>query len=203
MKKILVIDNFDSFVFNLVQYLEQLGAEVEVVRNNEVDLDSLDKYDGILLSPGPGTPEDAGACVEVVGKALNKNKPLLGVCLGHQAIGAAFGATVNQAPELLHGKTSQVIHNNVDIFEGLNQNFTATRYHSLAIDPETVNEQLEVTAETANGVIMGIRHKTAPIFGVQFHPESVLTEGGHRLLANWLTTLGLTEALEKAKELKP
>jgi para-aminobenzoate synthetase component 2 len=203
MKKILVIDNFDSFVFNLVQYLEQLGAEVEVVRNNEVDLDSLDKYDGILLSPGPGTPEDAGACVEVVGKALNKNKPLLGVCLGHQAIGAAFGATVNQAPELLHGKTSQVIHNNVDIFEGLNQNFTATRYHSLAIDPETVNEQLEVTAETANGVIMGIRHKTAPIFGVQFHPESVLTEGGHRLLANWLATLGLTEALEKAKELKP
>ena len=203
MKKILVIDNFDSFVFNLVQYLEQLGAEVEVVRNNEVDLDSLDKYDGILLSPGPGTPEDAGACVEVVGKALNKNKPLLGVCLGHQAIGTAFGATVNQAPELLHGKTSQVIHNNVDIFEGLNQNFTATRYHSLAIDPETVNEQLEVTAETANGVIMGIRHKTAPIFGVQFHPESVLTEGGHRLLANWLATLGLTEALEKAKELKP
>ena len=203
MKKILVIDNFDSFVFNLVQYLEQLGAEVEVVRNNEVDLDSLDKYDGILLSPGPGTPEDAGACVEVVGKALNKNKPLLGVCLGHQAIGAAFGATVNQAPELLHGKTSQVIHNNVDIFEGLNQNFTATRYHSLAIDPETVNEQLEVTAETANGVIMGILHKTAPIFGVQFHPESVLTEGGHRLLANWLATLGLTEALEKAKELKP
>ena len=203
MKKILVIDNFDSFVFNLVQYLEQLGAEVEVVRNNEVDLDSLDKYDGILLSPGPGTPEDAGACVEVVGKALNKNKPLLGVCLGHQAIGTAFGATVNQAPELLHGKTSQVIHNNVDIFEGLNQNFTATRYHSLAIDPETVNEQLEVTAKTANGVIMGIRHKTAPIFGVQFHPESVLTEGGHRLLANWLTTLGLTEALEKAKELKP
>jgi para-aminobenzoate synthetase component 2 len=203
MKKILVIDNFDSFVFNLVQYLEQLGAEVEVVRNNEVNLDSLDKYDGILLSPGPGTPEDAGACVEVVGEALNKNKPLLGVCLGHQAIGTAFGATVNQAPELLHGKTSQVIHNNVDIFEGLNQNFTATRYHSLAIDPETVNEQLEVTAETANGVIMGIRHKTAPIFGVQFHPESVLTEGGHRLLANWLATLGLTEALEKAKELKP
>jgi para-aminobenzoate synthetase component 2 len=203
MKKILVIDNFDSFVFNLVQYLEQLGAEVEVVRNNEVDLDSLDKYDGILLSPGPGTPEDAGACVEVVGKALNKNKPLLGVCLGHQAIGTAFGATVNQAPELLHGKTSQVIHNNVDIFEGINQNFTATRYHSLAIDPETVNDQLEVTAETANGVIMGIRHKTAPIFGVQFHPESVLTEGGHRLLANWLATLGLTEALEKAKELKP
>ncbi|MGA0078863.1 MAG: anthranilate synthase component II, partial [Candidatus Nanopelagicales bacterium] len=105
MKKILVIDNFDSFVFNLVQYLEQLGAEVEVVRNNEVDLDSLDKYDGILLSPGPGTPEDAGACVEIVGEALNKNKPLLGVCLGHQAIGVAFGAKVNQAPELLHGKT--------------------------------------------------------------------------------------------------
>jgi len=203
MKKILVIDNFDSFVFNLVQYLEQLGAEVEVVRNNEVDLNSLDSYDGILLSPGPGTPEDAGACIPVVGEALNKNKPLLGVCLGHQAIGAAFGATVNQAPELLHGKTSQVIHNNTDIFEGLKQEFTATRYHSLAIDPNTVQEQLEVTAKTSNGVIMGIRHKSAPIFGVQFHPESVLTEGGYRLLANWLATLGLTEAIDKAKELQP
>ncbi len=203
MKKILVIDNFDSFVFNLVQYLEQLGAEVEVVRNNEVDLKSIDSYDGILLSPGPGTPEDAGACISVVGEALNKNKPLLGVCLGHQAIGAAFGATVNQAPELLHGKTSQVIHNNTDIFEGLKQEFTATRYHSLAIDPNTVQEQLEVTAKTSNGVIMGIRHESAPIFGVQFHPESVLTEGGHRLLANWLATLGLTEAIDKAKELQP
>ena len=203
MKKILVIDNFDSFVFNLVQYLEQLGAEVEVIRNNEVDLNSLDKYDGILLSPGPGTPEDAGACVAVVGEALNINKPLLGVCLGHQAIGVAFGAKVSQAPELLHGKTSQVIHSSTDVFEGLKQEFTATRYHSLAIDPDTVNEDIEVTAKTANGVIMGVKHKTAPIYGVQFHPESVLTEGGHRLLANWLASLGLIEAIDKAKKLQP
>ena len=189
MKKILVIDNFDSFVFNLVQYLEQLGAEVEVVRNNEVDLDSLDKYDGILLSPGPGTPEDAGACVEVVGKALNKNKPLLGVCLGHQAIGVAFGAKVNQAPELLHGKTSEIHHDNQGLFFGLKPRFTATRYHSLAIDNSSVPDTLNVTAKTENGVIMAVKHKTAPIQGVQFHPESILTEGGLDLIQNWLDSL--------------
>jgi para-aminobenzoate synthetase component II len=203
MKKILVIDNYDSFVFNLVQYLEQLGAEVEVVRNDQVDLSSLAQYDGILLSPGPGTPEDAGACIEVVNEAVKTNQPLLGVCLGHQAIGVAFGATVNQAPELLHGKTSEVIHQNTDIFEGLKQDFIATRYHSLAISPKTINEDLQITATTKSGVIMGIRHKTAPIFGVQFHPESVLTEGGHQLLANWLAAAGLPEAIPIAKNLKP
>jgi para-aminobenzoate synthetase component II len=203
MKKILVIDNYDSFVFNLVQYLEQLGAEVEVVRNDQVDLENLNNYDGILLSPGPGTPENAGQCIQVVNKAAESNQPLLGVCLGHQAIGVAFGATVNQAPELLHGKTSEVIHENTDIFEGLKQEFIATRYHSLAIAPNTVSEEIEVTARTKSGVIMGIRHKSAPIFGVQFHPESVLTEGGHQLLANWLATTGLTEAIPIAKNLKP
>jgi para-aminobenzoate synthetase component II len=203
MKKILVIDNYDSFVFNLVQYLEQLGAIVEVVRNDEVDIKKLDQYDGILLSPGPGTPEDAGACIDVVNAAVKSNKPLLGVCLGHQAIGVAFGATVNQAPELLHGKTSEVLHENTDIFEGLKQSFTATRYHSLAISPETVNADLTVTAKTQSGVIMGIKHKTSPIYGVQFHPESVLTEGGYQLLANWLATTGLVEAIATAKNLKP
>jgi para-aminobenzoate synthetase component 2 len=203
MKKILVVDNYDSFVFNLVQYLEQLGAQVEVIRNDEVDIEKLDQYDGILLSPGPGTPEDAGACIDVVNAAVKSNKPLLGVCLGHQAIGVAFGATVNQAPELLHGKTSEVLHDNTDIFEGLKQSFTATRYHSLAISPETVDANLEVTAKTQTGVIMGIKHKTAPIYGVQFHPESVLTEGGHQLLANWLATTGLVEAVTTAKNLKP
>ena len=189
MKKILVIDNFDSFVFNLVQYLEQLGAEVEVVRNNEVDLKALDSYDGILLSPGPGTPEDAGACISVVGEALNKNKPLLGVCLGHQAIGVAFGAKVNQAPELLHGKTSEIYHDNTGVFSGLKPGFTATRYHSLAIDSDSVPSSLTVTAKTKNGVIMAVKHKTAPIEGVQFHPESILTEGGLDLIKNWLDSL--------------
>ena len=203
MKKILVVDNYDSFVFNLVQYLEQLGAVVEVVRNDEVDLSTLNNYDGILLSPGPGTPEEAGDCVIIVNKALEQNQPLLGVCLGHQAIGVAFGSTVSQAPELLHGKTSQVTHKNTDIFEGLKQDFTATRYHSLAIDPKSINDQLVVTATTESGVIMGIRHKTKPIYGVQFHPESVLTEGGHQLLANWLTTIGVLDAVVKAKGLQP
>jgi para-aminobenzoate synthetase component 2 len=190
MKKILVIDNYDSFVFNLVQYLEQLGAEVEVVRNDQVDLSSLAQYDGILLSPGPGTPEDAGACIEVVNEAVKTNQPLLGVCLGHQAIGVAFGATVNQAPELLHGKTSEIFHDNKGIFAGLKPGFIATRYHSLAIDNKNIPDTLRVTAKTDSGVIMGVKHQTAPIEGVQFHPESILTEGGLDLIENWLGSLG-------------
>ena len=190
MKKILVIDNYDSFVFNLVQYLEQLGAMVDVVRNDEVDIENLDQYDGILLSPGPGTPEDAGACIDVVNAALKNNKPLLGVCLGHQAIGVAFGATVNQAPELLHGKTSEIFHNNEGLFAGLKPGFTATRYHSLAIANESIPATLQVTAKTESGVVMGVRHQSAPIEGVQFHPESILTEGGLDLIKNWLDSLG-------------
>jgi para-aminobenzoate synthetase component II len=189
MKKILVIDNYDSFVFNLVQYLEQLGAEVEVVRNDQVDLSSLAQYDGILLSPGPGTPEDAGACIEVVNEAVKTNQPLLGVCLGHQAIGVAFGATVNQAPELLHGKTSEIFHDNEGIFAGLKPGFIATRYHSLAIDNKNIPDTLRVTAKTDSGVVMGVKHQTAPIEGVQFHPESILTEGGLDLIENWLKSL--------------
>jgi len=195
MTKILVVDNYDSFVFNLVQYLQQLGAEVLVKRNDEVNAESLNGFDGVLLSPGPGTPEDAGACIEIVNAAIGKQKPLLGVCLGHQAIGAALGGKVSRAPELLHGKTSQVQHKNEGVFKDLKSPFRATRYHSLAIETPSVPKELLVTATTESGVIMGVKHKTAPIEGVQFHPESVLTEGGHRLLANWLETCGDKDAI--------
>jgi para-aminobenzoate synthetase component 2 len=195
MTKILVVDNYDSFVFNLVQYLQQLGAEVVVKRNDEVNADSINGFDGVLLSPGPGTPKDAGACIEIVNAAIEKHKPLLGVCLGHQAIGAALGGKVSRAPELLHGKTSQVQHKNEGVFKDLKSPFRATRYHSLAIETPSVPEDLLVTATTESGVIMGVKHKSAPIEGVQFHPESVLTEGGHRLLANWLETCGDKDAI--------
>ena len=195
MTKILVVDNYDSFVFNLVQYLQQLGADVVVKRNDEVNAESINGFDGVLLSPGPGTPEDAGACIEIVNAAIEKHKPLLGVCLGHQAIGAALGGKVSRAPELLHGKTSQVQHKNEGVFKDLKSPFRATRYHSLAIETPSVPEELLVTATTDTGVIMGVKHKSAPIEGVQFHPESVLTEGGHRLLANWLETCGDKDAI--------
>ena len=192
MRKILVVDNYDSFVFNLVQYLQQLGAEVVVKRNDEVNADSINDFDGVLLSPGPGTPEDAGACIEIVNAAIEKQKPLLGVCLGHQAIGAALGGKVSRAPELLHGKTSQIQHKNEGIFKDLKSPFRATRYHSLAIEIPSVPEELLITATTETGVIMGVKHKSAPIEGVQFHPESILTEEGLHLLSNWLDTTNNT-----------
>ena len=195
MTKILVVDNYDSFVFNIVQYLQQLGAEVVVKRNDEVNASSINEFDGVLLSPGPGTPEDAGACIEIVNAAIEKQKPLLGVCLGHQAIGAALGGKVSRAPELLHGKTSQVQHKNEGVFKDLKSPFRATRYHSLAIENPNFPNDLTITATTESGVIMGVKHETAPIEGVQFHPESVLTEGGHRLLANWLETTGDKQAI--------
>ena len=202
MTKILVVDNYDSFVFNLVQYLQQLGAEVVVKRNDEVNAESINGFDGVLLSPGPGTPEDAGACIEIVNAAIEKQKPLLGVCLGHQAIGAALGGKVSRAPELLHGKTSQVQHKNEGVFKDLKSPFRATRYHSLAIETGSVPAELVVTATTEEGVIMGVQHKSAPIEGVQFHPESVLTEGGHHLLANWLTEVGDTNAFRNLEKIK-
>jgi para-aminobenzoate synthetase component 2 len=202
MTKILVIDNYDSFVFNLVQYLQQLGAEVVVKRNDEVNASSINEFDGVLLSPGPGTPEDAGACIEIVNAAIEKQKPLLGVCLGHQAIGAALGGKVSRAPELLHGKTSQVQHKNEGIFKDLKSPFRATRYHSLAIENPNFPNDLIITATTESGVIMGVKHKTAPIEGVQFHPESVLTESGHRLLANWLQTTGDSKAMKLLENLE-
>ena len=201
MTKILVVDNYDSFVFNLVQYLQQLGAEVVVKRNDEVNAESINDFDGVLLSPGPGTPEDAGACIEIVNAAIEKHKPLLGVCLGHQAIGAALGGKVSRAPELLHGKTSQVQHKNEGVFKDLKSPFRATRYHSLAIEKASVPAELAVTATTEEGVIMGVKHKSAPMEGVQFHPESVLTEGGHHLLANWLTEVGDTNAFNNLKKI--
>ncbi len=195
--QVLVVDNYDSFVFNLVQYLGQLGVEAEVWRNDDPRLGgadaitaAADRFDGILLSPGPGTPERAGASIELVRACAAAGTPLLGVCLGHQAIGVAFGATVDRAPELLHGKTSTVFHGGAGVLRGLPDPFTATRYHSLAILPETVPPELEVTARTASGVIMAVRHTELPVHGVQFHPESILTEGGHRMLANWLGVCG-------------
>jgi para-aminobenzoate synthetase component 2 len=192
--QILVVDNYDSFVFNLVQYLGQLGVEATVWRNDDSRLSdpaaTAAGVDGILLSPGPGTPERAGASIDLVRACAATRTPLLGVCLGHQAIGVAFGGTVDRAPELLHGKTSSVYHTNAGVLQGLPNPFTATRYHSLTIMPETLPAELEVTARTQSGVIMGVRHKELPIHGVQFHPESILTEGGHRMLANWLADCG-------------
>jgi len=200
--RILVVDNYDSFVFNLVQYLEQLGADVTVVRNDEVTPDQCLEYNGVLLSPGPGTPEDAGACVQIV-RECGGQVPIFGVCLGHQAIAAAYGASVTQAPELLHGKTSQVVHQDTGVLAGLPKPFTATRYHSLAVDPSTVPAELEVTGTTESGVIMALRHTDAKIEGVQFHPESVLTEGGHEMLANWLAECGYPIARDRARTLQP
>jgi para-aminobenzoate synthetase component 2 len=192
--RVLVVDNYDSFVFNLVQYLGQLGVEAQVWRNDDTRLSDAAavaaEVEGILLSPGPGTPERAGASIDLVRACATAGTPLLGVCLGHQAIGVAFGATVDRAPELLHGKTSSVFHTNVGVLQGLPNPFTATRYHSLTILPETLPAELEVTARTRSGVIMGVRHTELPIHGVQFHPESILTEGGHRMLANWLAYCG-------------
>jgi para-aminobenzoate synthetase component II len=188
--RVLVIDNYDSFVYNLVQYLAQLGAQVTVRRNDEVDLDELDGVDGVLVSPGPGTPERAGASIEVVRRSAERALPVLGVCLGHQAIGVAWGGVVERAPELLHGKTSLVHHDGSGVLAGLPSPFVATRYHSLSIRPDTLPAALEVTGRTECGVIMAVRHRDLPVVGVQFHPESVLTEGGHRLLANWMASAG-------------
>jgi len=201
--RILVVDNYDSFVFNLVQYLQQLGAECTVLRNDEVQASAASDYDGVLISPGPGTPEEAGVSIAMIKYCAEHAIPLFGVCLGHQAIGVAFGATVSRAPELLHGKTSQVHHTGAGVFTSLPTPFTATRYHSLAVEPATISEELEVTGKTESGVVMSMRHKTLLIEGVQFHPESVLTEHGHLMLANWLTQCGDQGALAKSVGLTP
>ena len=201
--RILVVDNYDSFVYNLVQYLGQLGADVTVRRNDEVDMTSLSKFDGILISPGPGTPEEAGQSIDLVKYAAENMVPLLGVCLGHQAIAVAFGASVTRAPELLHGKTSAVHHLNKGLLANLPTPFMATRYHSLAVKPETMPAELEITGRTDTEIIMAIEHRTLPISGVQFHPESVLTEHGHQMLGNWLEMCGDLGARARSEGLSP
>jgi para-aminobenzoate synthetase component 2 len=201
--RILVVDNYDSFVFNIVQYLAQLGADCTVVRNDQVEAAEAGKYDGVLISPGPGTPDKAGVSIAMIKYCAEHSIPLFGVCLGHQAIAEAFGATVSRAPELLHGKTSVVHHNGKGVMENLPTPFTATRYHSLAVEVDTVPEVLEVTGSTESGVIMSLRHTSLPIEGVQFHPESVLTEHGHKMLANFLVQCGDKDALAKSEGLSP
>jgi para-aminobenzoate synthetase component II len=207
MTRVLVVDNYDSFVYTLNGYLLQLGAETDVVRNDSFDATDaagvIADYDAVLLSPGPGTPAAAGVSIPVVTAAAASGLPLLGVCLGHQAIAEALGAVVTHADELMHGKTSQVTHDDSAFYEGVPQPFTATRYHSLAIVNSTVPDELVVTSRTEGGVIMGVRHADLPIYGVQFHPESVLTEGGYRMLGNWLSVAGLPEAAEIARGLNP
>ena len=189
-------------MFNLVQYLAQLGAQVEVRRNDEVSPDEALAFDGVLLSPGPGTPEDAGVCLAVVRQCAGQ-VPIFGVCLGHQAIAVAYGAVVSRAPELLHGKTSLVHHGGQGVLAGLPDPFTATRYHSLAVERDTVPAELEITGETDSGIVMALRHRELAVEGVQFHPESVLTEGGHRMVANWLAECGDTDAVTRSAGMAP
>jgi para-aminobenzoate synthetase component 2 len=207
MTRVLVIDNYDSFVYTLNGYLQQLGAETEVLRNDafaaQDSAAKLSEYDAVLVSPGPGKPSDAGVSIPMVHAALEAGTPLFGVCLGHQAIAEAFGATVTVAEELMHGKTSLVEHDDSVIYTGVPKPFTATRYHSLAVVDGTTPAELAVTSRTQGGVIMGVQHESAPIYGVQFHPESVLTQGGYQMLGNWLAASGLPEAAVTARGLSP
>ena len=188
---ILVIDNYDSFTYNLVHIVAQWVEEVQVVRNDAIDVDDVRTLDpdGILISPGPGRPADAGITEQVIDR-YGGTIPVLGVCLGHQAIGEVFGGRIVHAPTLMHGKTSEILHNGSRLFSGVSQGFVATRYHSLVIERTTLPDVLEVTAETPDGVIMGVRHKTLPIVGIQFHPESILTTEGPRIVHNWLSEVG-------------
>lgn len=202
MTRILVVDNHDSFVHTILDYLTQLGATCELRRNDHPTTQEPRGYDGVLISPGPGSPEHAGNSIDTITWCAHHHLPMLGVCLGHQALAAAYGGTVRQAPELLHGRTSPIHHHADGIFAGLPAPFTATRYHSLAVEDHTLPEELVVTARTDTGVVMGLAHRRAPLFGVQFHPESILTEGGYRLLANWLHRCGAQDAVRRASALE-
>ncbi|WP_309105049.1 gamma-glutamyl-gamma-aminobutyrate hydrolase family protein [Microbacterium sp.] len=205
MTWVLVVDNHDSFVHTLVGYLRELGADVDMIEADAVDATGLEQllpgFDGVLLSPGPGTPADAGASLDAVRIAARMRMPLLGVCLGHQVIGTAFGVAVREAPELMHGMVSQVIHDGSALFSGIPSPFAAGRYHSLAVTADDLPEDFTVTATTETGTVMGVSHTRLPIHGVQFHPESVLTEGGYRLLANWLESCGADGAVARSTSL--
>lgn len=205
--RVLMVDNHDSFVHTLVGYLTELGAAVDLREADEIDpdaaADALEGYDGVVVSPGPGSPADAGASLEVVAAAAAAEVPLLGVCLGHQAVAMAFGAAVTGAPDLMHGMTSEVVHDGSALFEGLPSPFTAGRYHSLAVPAETLPPEVVVSARTEAGTVMGLRHVRLPIAAVQFHPESVLTDGGYRMLGNWLESLGLAGAAARGAALSP
>jgi para-aminobenzoate synthetase component 2 len=206
--RILVIDNYDSFVYTIVGYLQQMGAETVVVRNDVVPVDGagavdLTGFDGVLVSPGPGTPSTAGRSLEVIGRCAATRLPMLGVCLGHQALGQHFGATVDHAPQLMHGRTSELTHEGRSVFAGAPSPMTATRYHSLTVVPETIPDELEVTARTADGMVMGLAHRELPLHGVQFHPESVLTENGHLMLARFLELCDGRDAIERSAGLEP
>ncbi|PJM78479.1 anthranilate synthase component II [Bifidobacterium scaligerum] len=205
--RILVVDNYDSFVYTIVGYLKTLGATVDVVRNDAIDPETpgvLDEYDGVLISPGPGAPAESGASEGMIRLAARTNKPMFGVCLGLQALAEVYGATVDHAPTIMHGKTSLVEHVDDEIFEGVANPMTATRYHSLAVEPTSVPETLEVTAWTqGDHIIQGLRVKGKPMYAVQFHPESVMTQDGYRLLANWLKVCGQENAVAKSAGLQP
>jgi para-aminobenzoate synthetase component 2 len=197
-KKILVVDNHDSFVFNIVQYLDELGATTVVVKNDAIDPDFCKNFAGVVISPGPGNPQNAGVSIDAVKYCDDAGIPILGICLGLQVIGAAYGAKISSAPELLHGRTSEIVHNGTDLFKDIPNNFIATRYHSLAIEPDSIPEVLQVTATSSDGTVMGISHRTKNIVAVQFHPEAVLTEFGYELLANWLELCGDIGARKRA-----
>jgi para-aminobenzoate synthetase component 2 len=208
MTKILVIDNYDSFVYTLVSYLRELGADVDVVRNDDIPAEAVPEkvgaYNGVLLSPGPGVPAESGVCPPLLSWAESVEMPVFGVCLGHQALGEVFGAQVTHSPVLMHGKTSAITHDGEGIFFGCPSPLTVTRYHSLAIVDDTLDlEKFTVTARTEDGIVMAVEHRDKPLFGVQFHPESVLTECGYLMLGNWLEVCGLEGAAQKAAGMSP
>ena len=201
---LVLIDNYDSFTYNLVHYIGELGAECFVVRNDKITSEEVleKKPQAIVLSPGPCTPNESGVCLDLI-KAVDGSIPILGVCLGHQAIGQSYGGNIIRADEPMHGKLSTITHTNTGVFKGLEKSFEVTRYHSLIIERATLPECLETTAETEDGIIMGVQHKDAPVHGVQFHPESIASENGHRILANFLTIAGFEpKPVDKKRPLK-